>query len=124
MRDAGLPVILIVLGAGWLLHSLNLLPDVHWLWIICLAGAGVGILLVEGFTKSSVISGPLLILAGFMSFCRQTYRVGWGVIIPVMLIAAGILMLVSRSPSIPESRHRLSRMSRPMGGPDEGDRHG
>jgi hypothetical protein len=118
MRDAGLPVILIVLGGGWLLYSLRLLPDVHWLWILGLAGAGAGILAFDGFTKSSVISGPLLILAAFMSFCRQYYRTGWGVIIPVMLIAAGILMLVARSPSIPESR-----MHRRMTRTDDGDGH-
>jgi hypothetical protein len=43
-----------------------------------------------------------------MAFCRQYYRLGWGVIIPVMLIGAGLAMLVARSSAIPESR-RLER---------------
>lgn len=103
-RDAALPVVLIVLGLVWLLNSLDWLPDVHWLWIIGLAGAGAAILLLDGITKSSVIAGPLLILAGLMSFLRQYHALGWRFIIPVMLIAAGILMLVARSPAIPESR--------------------
>jgi hypothetical protein len=105
MKDAALPVILILLGATWLLHTLNWLPDIHWLWVIGLAGAGVAILLLDGITKSSIVAGPLLILAGLMSFLRQSHGLGWNIEIPVMLIAAGILMLAARSPSVPESRN-------------------
>jgi len=103
MKDAALPVVLIVLGLTWLLNSLDWLPDIHWLWIIGLAGAGTAILVLDGITKSSVVAGPLLILAGILSFFRQYYGLGWRFIIPVMLIAAGTFMLVARSPSIPES---------------------
>lgn len=110
MKDAALPVVLILLGATWLLHTLHWLPDVHWLWVIGLAGAGVAILLLDGITKSSIVAGPLLILAGLMSFLRQQYGLGWNIEIPVMLIAAGMLMLVARAPAIPES-HNLQRRS-------------
>lgn len=103
MKDAALPVVLIVLGLTWLLNSLDWLPDIHWLWILGLAGAGTAILMLDGITKSSVVAGPLLILAGLLSFFRQYYGLGWRFIIPVMLIAAGIFMLVARAPSIPES---------------------
>lgn len=104
MRDAAFPVVLIVLGLTWLLNSLDWLPDVHWIWILGLAGAGIAILVLDGITKSSIVAGPLLILAGILSFLRQYYGLGWRFIIPVMLIAAGTFMLVARSPSIPESR--------------------
>lgn len=112
MKDAALPVLMIVLGAVWLLHSLHWLPDIHRLWVIGLAGAGVAILLLDGITKSSVVAGPLLILAGLLSFCRQQYALEWRFIIPVMLIAAGMLMLVARSPAIPESRRHRGRGDR------------
>ena len=129
MKDAALPVILIALGAAWLLNSLDWLPDVHWLWIIGLAGSGVAILVLDGITKSSIVAGPLLILAGAMSFARQYYGLGWRFIFPVMLIGAGVLMLFSRLPSIPYSR-QLERNGH--GGRDEsrdgavrdGDHHG
>lgn len=116
MRDAVFPVILIALGAAWLLNSLDWLPGVHWLWIIGLIGAGVAILLLDGFTKSSVVAGPLLILAGVLSFARQYYDLAWRFIFPLMLIAAGVLMLVARLPSLPHSR-QLERAR-------NGDRHG
>lgn len=122
MRDAALPVVLIVLGLAWLLNTLNWLPDVHWVWILGLAGTGIAIMALDGITKSSVVAGPLLILAGVMAFCRQYYRLGWGVIIPVMLIGAGIAMLAARSSAIPESR-RLERRGERGGEQTEGRTH-
>jgi hypothetical protein len=119
MRDAALPVVLIVLGAAWLLNNLRWLPEVHWLWILGLAGAGLGILMLGSITKSSIIAGPMLILAGSLSFFRQHHALGWRFIIPIMLIAAGVFMLIARSPSLPESRN-LSRRFGPKscnGGP-------
>ncbi len=104
MKDAVFPVILITLGAAWLLNSLDWLPGVHWLWISGLTGAGIAILLLDGITKSSIVAGPLLILAGILSFMRQYYDLPWRFIFPVMLMAAGVLMLVARLPSVPHSR--------------------
>ena len=104
MKDAALPVVLIVLGIAWLLNSLDWLPEIHWLWILGLAGSGIAILALDGITKSSVVAGPLLIMAGMLSFFRQYYGLGWRFIVPILLIAAGIFMLVARSPAIPESR--------------------
>jgi hypothetical protein len=121
MKDAALPIVLIVLGAAWLLNSLHLMPEVHWLWILGLGGAGLAILILDGITKSSVVAGPLLILAGLLSFFYQYYGLGWRFILPIMLIAAGMLMLVARSPSIPESR-RLNRRFEHKSG--DRDRHG
>lgn len=109
MKDAALPVVLIVLGAAWLLNSLHWLPEVHWLWILGMAGAGLAILMLDGITKSSIVAGPLLILAGLLSFLRQYQALGWRFIIPIMLIAAGVFMLIARSPSIPESRSLNAR---------------
>jgi hypothetical protein len=122
MKDAALPVVLIVLGAAWLLNSLRWLPEVHWLWILGLAGAGLGILMVDGITKSSIVAGPLLILAGVLSFFRQYHALEWRFIIPIMLIAAGVFMLIARSPAVPESRALNRRFRRP--GSRDGDRHG
>jgi len=113
MRGAGLPIVLIVLGGGWLLHSLHWLPDLQSLWILGLAGAGLAILLLDGITKSSVVSGPLLILAALMVFLRMYHNFGWRFIIPIMLICGGVTMLIARSPSIPVSRRMRSGERRP-----------
>lgn len=121
MKDATFPIVMIVLGAVWLLSNLSWLPEVHWLWILGMAGAGIAILLLDGVTKSSIVAGPLLILAGAMSFLHHYYYVGWRFIIPVMLIAAGMMMLVARSASIPVSRNLGRRHDRNQ---DDGNRRG
>lgn len=104
MRDAAFPIVLIVLGAAWLFKNLGWMPDVHWLWILGLVGSGIAALAVDGITKSSVVAGPLLILAGALYFLHQYYNLGWRFMVPIMLVAAGTMMLVARSPAIPESR--------------------
>jgi hypothetical protein len=103
MKDAALPIVLIVLGAIWLLDSLDWLPSIQWVWIFGLICAGSAILALDGITKSSVVAGPMLILAGVLSYFRQFHALGWRFIFPVMLISAGLLMLLARSTSIPES---------------------
>ena len=104
MKGAGLPVVLIVLGGTWLLNSLHWLPDVEWLWIGGLASAGAAILLLDGVTKSSVVAGPLLMLAGLLAFLREYHNLGWRFIIPILLVCWGVTMLIARLPSIPASR--------------------
>lgn len=124
MKDATFPVLLIVLGAAWLLSSLHWLPEIHWIWILGFAGAGLAILMLDGITKSSIVAGPLLILAGALSFLHQYYRLGWRFMIPIMLIAAGLFMLVARSPSIPESRRLKRRAETGTDAPRQEDPHG
>src|SRR6476469_845847 len=111
MKDATFPILLIVLGLGWLLKNLGWLPGVEWLWILGLAGTGIGILAVDGITKSSIVSGPLLITAGFMSYFYQFYGLGWRFILPIMAILAVLLMLLARMPAIPTSRRFRSQSS-------------
>lgn len=121
MRDAALPIVLIILGGAWLLNSLHWLPEIHWIWILGMIGAGIAIMMLDGITKSSVVAGPLLIMAGILSFFHQYYALGWRFMIPVMLIAAGLFMLAARSPSIPESRTFSRQAARK---PRDGEPHG
>lgn len=108
MKNAALPIVLITIGAVWLLNSLHWLPEIEWLWILGLIAAGLAILIIDGITKSSVVAGPLLMLAGILSFFHLYHGLGWRFVIPLMLICGGIFMLAARSPAIPESR-KLNR---------------
>lgn len=112
MNSAATPIFLVVLGAVWLLDSLDWLPAAQWIWIFGLMLAGVLILVLDRVTKSSIVAGPLLMLASVFSYFRYYHELGWRFIIPAMLLAAGVLMLIARLPSIPESRQLRSRFER------------
>ena len=106
MRGAGLPVTLIVVGAAWLLWHYRLFPDVDWIIAAGLAGAGMAILLLDGVTKTSVVSGPFLIAAGTSWVLHDVWRVTWSVLLPSLLVLLGVLMLIARRPGIPARRSR------------------
>ena len=71
---------------------------------LVLIGAGLGILLLEGITKKSVVGGPLLIALGVTWFLHFYFWVQWRYLAPGVLIVAGVLMLIARLARIPDSR--------------------
>ncbi|MBE9609313.1 hypothetical protein [Chitinilyticum piscinae] len=106
MRGAFFPVVLIVLGAGWLLNELNIMPEVSWLVIIGLAVAGMAILLVDGVNKSSIVNAPLLLGASLATFLCQYQGLSLRLVLPALLMLLGVLLLIRRHPAIPPGHYR------------------
>lgn len=106
MRDAGLPITLIVVGSAWLLWHYRLFPDIDWIIAAGLVVGGLVNLYLDGITKNSVVTGPFLIASGVAWALNDRWRVGWVVLIPTLLIVLGMLMLIARRPDIPERRVR------------------
>lgn len=104
MRDAGLPVTLIVLGLVGLAWYFRVFPDLDWIIALGLAAGGVAVLLFDGITKSSVVIGPFLIAVGIAWWGHEFRSVSWRVLIPALLVLLGALMLVARNPRIPDKR--------------------
>lgn len=104
MREAGLPITLIIVGTAWLLWYYRLFPDLDWIIAAALIAGGLGILFLDGITKKSIVSGPFLIAAGTAWAVHERWRVSWVVLIPTLLIVLGVLMLTARRASIPERR--------------------
>ncbi|MBS0327807.1 MAG: hypothetical protein JSS46_14855 [Proteobacteria bacterium] len=104
MRDASLPVTLIVIGLGWLLWELRLFPDIDWIISAGFVAAGIAVLAIDRINKNSVVIGPILIAVGVAWLAHDRYWLGWRFIIPALLVLLGLLMLVARSPRIPERR--------------------
>lgn len=96
-----LPILLIAVGAGWLLTTLGVVPGIDWVWTLGLAAVGLLTFAVGGLDKVTVVIGPCFILASFLSILRQTDRLRLDVEVPILVIAAGVLLLVARSPAIP-----------------------
>jgi hypothetical protein len=102
MRDAALPVTLIVIGLGWLAWHYGWLPDPDWIIAGGLVVAGIAVVVFDGVTKSSVVAGPLLIGAGVAWGLHAERRFPWSVLVACLLVLLGVLLLVARHPRIPE----------------------
>ncbi|KAA0134825.1 hypothetical protein FYZ48_20185 [Gimesia chilikensis] len=96
-----IPLLIIAIGTGWLLTTLNIVPGLNWIWILGLAITGLTSFAVSGIDKSSVLIGPFFLIASTLSVLRQIGYVTFNVEIPILVIVIGCLLLIARSPSIP-----------------------
>ena len=106
MKDASLPVTLIVVGIGWLLWEFRLFPDVDWIIGLGFIVAGIAVVAIDGINKNSVVIGPFLIAVGLAWLAHDRFGTHWRYIIPLMLVLLGLLMLIARSPRVPVRRPR------------------
>jgi len=104
MRNAALPVTLIVLGALGLVWYFGWFPDFDALTSIGFIAGGVLVIAMDGVTKSSIVLGPTLIALGIAWWLHDQHHLRWSLLVSVLLIVIGALMLVARSPRIPERR--------------------
>ena len=104
MRDASLPVTLIVVGLGWLLWEFRLFPDIDWIISLGFIAGGIVVLVLDGINKNSVVVGPFLVAVGIVWFIHDRYGASWRLIVPTMLVVLGALMLLARSRRVPERR--------------------
>lgn len=95
------PILIITVGAGWLLTTQDVIPGVNWVWVLGLAVVGVLILVAGGLDKVTAVVGPFLIIATLFSLLRQTGRISIDTEVPSLVIAAGVLMLVARLLPLP-----------------------
>ena len=104
MRNASLPITLIVVGAIGVVWYFGWFPNVQSVTALALAAAGVLVLITDRITKSSVVLGPMLVAVGGAIWLHDAYRMRWWLLVSILLILLGVLMLVARSPRIPERR--------------------
>ena len=105
-RGIMLPMLVIALGAGWLLIELGVLPQVNWAWVFLLGGAGIAVLIAAPLDQITIIVGPFLIIASVMSILRQLGRLSAEVEVPALVIVVGVLMLSGRLLRLPEPSRR------------------
>ena len=96
-----IPVLLIAVGVGWMMNSLDILPGVEWAWSIGLAAAGLLWLVCGGINKGTIVIGPFLLVASICSVARQTSILKIEVEMPCLVIALGGLLLISTLSKLP-----------------------
>ena len=115
MRNAALPITLIVVGVIGVVWHFGWFPNVESITALALAAAGVLILVTDRITKSSIVLGPMLIAVGGAIWLHDNYRMRWWLLMSLLLILLGVLMLIARDPRIPE--RRTGEPPRPAGEP-------
>src|SRR5262249_14650748 len=65
------PVLLVFVGVGWLLNTLDIVPGVNWAYTLGVGAVGL-VLLLQGLNRFSFVVGTFLIVGAFCSYLRQT----------------------------------------------------
>jgi hypothetical protein len=104
MKDASLPITLIIVGLVWLVWHFRLFPDIDWVIALGFIAGGIAVMVFDGINKNSIVIGPILIAMGGAWALNDRYRVSWSLLIPGLLVLLGVLMLIARSAAIPEKR--------------------
>lgn len=99
-----LGLLLVAVGGGWLLGSLGFIPSVDWAWSLGLAVVGILAIVLSGFDKVSFVVAGFFSLASFLSVLRQAGVMKLEVEVPVLVLAAGLLLIAARSEAIPLPR--------------------
>lgn len=90
-----LPMLLVLIGLGWLLSALGVMPQIDWLWVLGLAAAGV-LALAGGIDKLTLVIGLFFFVASGLSVLRQMGRVSVEVELPLLVLTLGVLSLAAR----------------------------
>ncbi len=101
MKTLVVPILLMTLGVGWLLTTLGVVPKVDWVWTLGVGAVGILAFVLSGFDKVSVVVGLFFLLASFLSILRQTGRLRTDIEVPLLVIAAGMLMAIAQMRFIP-----------------------
>jgi hypothetical protein len=109
MKSVAWPIVLITLGSLWFLKSTALLPDTPILLTMLLVLAGIGIFLIDGFNKASLVSGSMLVYAGAAIYFLEVRGLRFSHVVSLGMVLFGVLLLLAQSDRIPERsapRHR------------------
>ena len=101
------PILIIIVGVGWILNVQGVIPNIDWVWTCSLAAVGVLTLAIGGINKVTAVIGPFLIVSSICSILRQTDKLSIEMEVPILTIALGVFLLGVRildlpSPEIPE----------------------
>src|SRR5262245_38120121 len=98
-----IPVLIIVVGVGWLLTAQGFGPGINWVWTLGLGIIGILTFVVsKGIDKVSVVIGPFFLLASLLSVLRQTSQVSLEIDGAVLVSSIGGFVLSAQLRAVPK----------------------
>lgn len=107
------PIFLIITGATWLSHHMDLLPDTAIMVANAFGMAGILVLFFDGINKRSIVLGPLLMYIGAAIYMVHNHFCDKSIAIALGMMVWGLLMLIARSNVIPNKRNRHEKIIYP-----------
>jgi len=96
-----LAILIMALGAAWLLNTLHVLGGVDWVWTGSIGAAGILTLAWTKVNKVTFLVGSFLLIGSVFSVLRQRGQISPDVEVPILVIVFGVLFLVAQLPMIP-----------------------
>jgi len=96
-----IPILIIVVGVGWLLTVKGFGPGINWIWTLGLAVIGILTFVVSGIDKVSIVIGPFFLIASSLSVARQMGQLSLDVEVPILVIGIGVLLMFAMMKQIP-----------------------
>lgn len=96
-----IPGLIVAVGLGWLMNSLEIIPGVDWAWSLGLGGTGLLWLVCGGINKGTVVIGPFLMITSVLSIARQAGHLRFEVEVPLLIVTLGALLLLARLSNLP-----------------------
>lgn len=96
-----IPALVVGLGILWMLDVLGVMPPLGIVWIVGLAGIGIGIFASRGFNKESFPWGGFFFACAACSLLRQLGILEFKVELPLLLIILGVLLGINQTAIIP-----------------------
>ena len=93
-------ILIIAVGAGWLLNELQILNAIDWAWTLILATGGIMSFVLGGLNKVSIVAGPCLMAGAVTSAMRQSGRLNIRLEMPILTIVFGICLLIALASSL------------------------
>jgi hypothetical protein len=88
------------LGAAWLLNMFPNIDNIRWVYTLGLGLIGLLLLALCGVNKLTIVTGPFLMIAAAFTILRQSGHLNVQEM-PSLVIALGLLMLISVLTPIP-----------------------
>ncbi len=98
------PLILMAVGAGWLLSELKIVDLGRLVWTLSLLFSGLAIFAYLGFSRSTFVVAGFLVCASIMSLLRYRGVFTFETEMPTLVIILGVLMAINQTRLVPPDR--------------------
>ena len=95
------PILMIAVGIGWLLSTLNIIPEINWIWTAGLAAAGFLPFALGGLDKVNIVVGLWFLSASVLPVLHQSGKLFFDAEVPILVIIVGVLMIIACSAAFP-----------------------